>query len=85
MYNNKYNNNLPIMLGSTLADNHGCDTIPVQIIELHQVVDRKDCSSDFFFFFFYQILNSVAKHSSAYHIKLKYQFDKLSLEIKEWD
>ena len=37
------------MLGSTHADNDGCGTIPVQMIELHQVVDRQhDCSSDFF-------------------------------------
>ena len=50
------------MLGSTLADN-GSGTIPMQMIELHGVVDRQhDCSSDFF----YQILNSVAKLSSAY-------------------
>ena len=35
------------MLGSTLAD-IGC-TIPVQMIELHRVVDRQhDYSSDFF-------------------------------------
>ena len=58
----QYNNNSPIMLGSTLAES-GCGTIPVQMIELHQVVDRQhDCSSDSF----YQILNSVAKLSSAY-------------------
>ena len=36
------------MLGSTLADN-GCGTIPVQMIELHRVVDRQhNCSRDFF-------------------------------------
>ena len=35
-------------MGSTLAD-IGCGTIPVQMIELHPVVDRQhDCSSDFF-------------------------------------
>ena len=39
------------MLGSTLADN-GYGTTPVQMIELHRVVDRQhDCSSFFFFFF----------------------------------
>ena len=37
------------MLGSTLADN-GCDTIPVQMIEMHEVVDRQDYFSDCFFF-----------------------------------
>ena len=36
------------MLGSTLAD-IGWGTIPVHMIELHQVVYRQhDCSSDFF-------------------------------------
>ena len=50
------------MLGSTLDDN-GCGTIPVQMIELHQVVDKQ---LDFSWFFFTKFLNSVAKLSSAY-------------------
>ena len=56
------------MLGSTLADNGcGTGTIPVQMIELHRVVDiQHDCSIDFF----YQILNSVAKLGSAYQIEV---------------
>ena len=38
------------MLVSTLADNGcGTGTIPVQMIELHRIVDIKhDCSIDFF-------------------------------------
>ena len=51
------------MMGLKLADINGCGTIPVQMIELHWVVDSQhDCPSDFF----YQILNSVAKLSSTY-------------------
>ena len=47
------------MLGSTLADN-GCDGIPVQMIELHWVVNSQhDCSSDIFTKFWIQLPNLV--------------------------